>query len=466
MSRLLCVTPLLVLLFCQNAICQEVESFPVPPFGTVRVFRATQDVSRVVILASGEAGWNQEAQHLAEQFAALDSLVVGVNTKAYLGPILAQSNCTYPAADFENLSRFVQQKLRLPGYTPPILAGYGAGASLVYATAVQAPSHVFVGGISIGFCPSAPLTKAVCPGLGVGWNKPGRDILPATGLRTPWVVLQKARNTGCAASADAFLKQMTGIAIVTANGQGEPGSFPEETLLARALQALSVRDETAVSARPDSMKDLPLIEVPATGQPNEAGRDLLAVMISGDGGWAGLDREVGNAIATHGIPMVGFNSLKYFWTPRTPDQAAKDVLEVITHYLKTWDKKRLILIGYSFGADVLPFIYNRLPDAVKAKTDLVVLMGPSTSAQFEFHLSNWLGGASDGALSTLPEAKEMKGRNLVCLYGKGEADSLCPGLDGSLMRVIALPGGHHFDGDYPALARRILTLAGLETGAP
>jgi len=189
----------------------------------------------------------------------------------------------------------------------------------------------------------------------------------------------------------------------------------------------------------------------------------MAVMISGDGGWAGLDHEVGDAIAGSGVPTVGFNSLKYFWAPRTPDETARDIADVIDHYLKVWNKEKLILIGYSFGADVLPFVVNRLSEAIKARIELVVLMGPSTSAQFEFHLSNWFEGASDDALPTLPEAKKMKAKRIVCLFGEEEADSLCRSLDASVAQVIALPGGHHFDGDYPALARRILALAGLKS---
>ncbi len=458
MRRILYFVGLLVLLLSRNVLCEEIPSFSIQPFGTVRVYRTVEEPSRVVIFSAGEAGWNREARRLAEQFGSMDSLVIGVTTKEYLEPILAQSDCTYPAADFENLSRFVQQKLGLSRYTRPILAGYGSGAALVYATVVQAPSHVFAGGISIGFCPSAPLSRAVCKGLGVGWTENGRSLLPTADLHTPWVVLPDPRDAGCFGSTNAFLKQVPKVTVLPPNGQESTGEWPENALLARALQILSDKEEPSASSDSPTIKDLPLIEVRATGKPDKAGEDLMAVMISGDGGWAGLDRELGDAIASHGIPMVGFNSLRYFWAPRTADGTAKDVARVISHYLKTWEKDRLILIGYSFGADVLPFIVNRLPEAIKAKTELVVLMGPSTSAQFEFHLSNWFEGASDGALPTLPEASKMEAGRIACLYGKEEADSLCPSLDATNTHVIALPGGHHFDGDYPALARRILSL--------
>jgi type IV secretory pathway VirJ component len=42
------------------------------------------------------------------------------------------------------------------------------------------------------------------------------------------------------------------------------------------------------------------------------------------------------------------------------------------------------------------------------------------------------------------------------VYGEEETDTLCPdpALDG--IERIRTPGSHHFDGDYAALARRIL----------
>jgi type IV secretory pathway VirJ component len=462
MRRLPFLTWVLILLLCRTALSEEIVSFNAAPLGTVRVYQSVEHPSQVVIFSSGEVGWNWEAQNFAEKFASLDFLVIGVDSKEYLGPILANSYCTYPSADFENLGRFIQQKLGFSSYTRPILAGYAAGATLTYATVVQAPSNTFAGGISIGFCPNAPLTKAVCQGLGVDWSKNGKGLLPAASLHAPWVVLLSPENASCSRDTDAFLEQVAGVKIISPSTK--PGSTPtsEDALLAQAIRALSVQNERATSTESADIKHLPLVEVPAKGTPNQSGEGLMAVMISGDGGWAGLDHELGDAIAGSGVPLVGFNSLKYFWTPRTPDETARDIADVINHYLKAWNKEKLILIGYSFGADVLPFVVNRLPEAIKARIDLVVLMGPSTSAQFEFHLSNWFEGASDDALPTLPEAKKMKGKRIVCLFGEEEADSLCRSLDASVAQVIALPGGHHFDGDYPALARRILALAGLK----
>ena len=75
------------------------------------------------------------------------------------------------------------------------------------------------------------------------------------------------------------------------------------------------------------------------------------------------------------MPTVGLNSLKYFWKARTPEEATRDVARILRHYLAAWHKERVLLIGYSFGADVLPFVVNRLPAELRAHIVSVSLLG-------------------------------------------------------------------------------------------
>ena len=48
--------------------------------------------------------------------------------------------------------------------------------------------------------------------------------------------------------------------------------------------------------------------------PESDSADYFAVIISGDGGWASIDRQIGNDLADKGVQVVGLNALKYFWT--------------------------------------------------------------------------------------------------------------------------------------------------------
>jgi type IV secretory pathway VirJ component len=209
------------------------------------------------------------------------------------------------------------------------------------------------------------------------------------------------------------------------------------------------------------LSDLPVIEIAA--QPGavplgEAPLDSFAIIMSGDGGWAGLDQDVAAALSAKGIPVVGLDSLRYYWTARTPDGVAADTDRLIRYYLGHFGKQRVLLIGYSQGADVLPFAVNRLPEATRARVALTAVMGMSEHALFEFHLSGWISDDNSGP-ATLPEINQIKGMPVLCIYGADESDSLCPKLDAKKFDVVKFKGGHHFDGDYAGLARQILAAA-------
>ena len=117
------------------------------------------------------------------------------------------------------------------------------------------------------------------------------------------------------------------------------------------------------------------------------------------------------SLAKHNIPIVGWDSLKYFWSPRTPQGAARDLDRVVRHYSQAWGKTHVLLIGYSQGADIMPFMVNRLPAQTHAMVGFTTLLGISDSALFEFHVGNWLGNPS-GGLATAPELRAAARRAL------------------------------------------------------
>jgi type IV secretory pathway VirJ component len=209
----------------------------------------------------------------------------------------------------------------------------------------------------------------------------------------------------------------------------------------------------AAAAPPQDLQDLPLFEVPAQKPGN-----TLAVFITGDGGWAQLDRSVAALLAQKGVAVVGLSSLKYFWHARTPEKTAADVARILRHYLPAWKKTQAILVGYSFGADILPPIANRLPPDLLERVHLLALLAASPTATFEIHVGGWLGIDDNEGLPVLAEARKLHGKHLLCIYGQGEKDeSSCPQLE-SLpnVRVVALPGAHKFRRRYDLLVAEIL----------
>ncbi|MFN3076461.1 MAG: alpha/beta fold hydrolase [Alphaproteobacteria bacterium] len=207
------------------------------------------------------------------------------------------------------------------------------------------------------------------------------------------------------------------------------------------------------SAKNATVTDLPLVEIPAATTPGRA----VVLFLSGDGGWADLDRDVGKLLAEKGLPVIGVDCLKYFWRRRTPGETAVDMERALRHYLGAWRKDRVVLIGYSFGASILPFIVTRLPGDLRQRIDAVVLLGANWFANTEVHIRDWFRDRPDPfALNVAPEAARLEGTPVLCLYGSEESElSLCPRLPPGRAEIVRTSGGHHFNGDYPALAATI-----------
>jgi type IV secretory pathway VirJ component len=224
-------------------------------------------------------------------------------------------------------------------------------------------------------------------------------------------------------------------------------------LLTAALLAQAAPRPAAPPKTPGKVKGVPLVEVPAA--PTSSG-DEMAVLLTGDGGWAVTDKGLSEALAKGGIPVVGWNSLRYFLRGKKPDRAAQDLERVLRVYLPLWHKERVVLIGYSFGADVVPFLANRLPPDLAEKVSLIVLMGPSGQADFRFHPTEWLGKPAKDSLPVSPEIEKLRGKEILCAYGRGEKKSFCLQLPEGAAHLLVRPGGHIVGKDYGPIADWIL----------
>jgi type IV secretory pathway VirJ component len=100
---------------------------------------------------------------------------------------------------------------------------------------------------------------------------------------------------------------------------------------------------------------------------------------------------------------------------------------------------------------------SRLPPDLFARTSLIALMGAEHGIDFEFRVADWLPGSmKDAPYQVKPEIEKLAHDNLLCIYSEDEPASLCPALDPQRFKVHKMPGGHHFGGDYKALAELIL----------
>jgi type IV secretory pathway VirJ component len=216
----------------------------------------------------------------------------------------------------------------------------------------------------------------------------------------------------------------------------------------RLLGALTlVLATSAAPAPPAEKQPLPLIEVPARAK---TARPYFALIISGDGGWAKIDKSISERLSLDGVPVVGLNALEYFWKKREPEELARDVASVIEKYVVRWNRRDVVLIGYSRGADVLPFAVTRLPEPVRRRVVLVALLSPSKSATFEFKVADWF--KDRNGVPTRPEIDKLRGTKTICVYGTDDKETVCTDVDARVARPIPLAGSHHFDRDYDVLA--------------
>jgi len=437
-------------------------------FGEVLIYRDAVEPGRTVLLLS-EGAWSPAMDRAARAIAAMDATVVGIDTSRLVAPLRAKApGCLYQAWEFEGLSKIVQKTLGFKGYHLPVLAGFGEGAAVAYATFAQAPKETFTGAITLGFSPRLALGKPFCAANGLTFDSvdgptPAVVFQPVPKPFGTLVLLQGEKDTTFSPdAARAFASQVPGARVAELGTAGHELADPKlwRAAFQETLNAMAPAKAAAGGASPNAdASDLPLVELPA-----EHPGKTLAVIVTGDGGWAGIDQQIGNILAAHGVNVVGFNSLKYFWNTREADEMAHDLERTLTTYAAKWGAERFIVVGYSIGADVMPFMAGRMSAATREKLALVAMLGPGTHTEFEFRLSNWLTEENrPEGHAMIPEMPKLDKTPVLLVCGSEEEGTLCQNYKAPNVKNLVLPGGHHFNEEYEQIALAILHGAGVST---
>lgn len=396
-----------------------------------------------IFLLSDETGWTPDNDAQAKALAAKDALVVGIDLPAYRTMLGQDKNdCIYMISDIEQVAQQVQRSLGNGAYRSPIIAGSGAGGAFVLGMIAQSPPATIGGAIAVDPEASITLPKQLC--TPANKQKDGDAIIYGFtdgALPAPVTIYFSAAATPAERAHADDLKQSH--ADVDIEDTQDPAG---DTL----LQALS--DTVDAAGDDDSPLGLPL-----TILDTKPTLDTMAIIYSGDGGWRDIDSDVGTVLQADGIPVVGVDALRYFWSRKTPQQTAEDLSRIIRAYRKEWKVRNVLLIGYSFGADILPSTFNHLSEADRAKVPLISLLALSHVADFEISVSGWLGGQGDGdgGDPTVDLAK-VDPKRIQCIYGTDDDDDACKSLAPKGIETIGIEGGHHFDEDYEKLAQFII----------
>ena len=425
-------------------------------FGNVHVATpATGEPQRTIVFISDAAGWDARAESLATSLAADGALVFGVDYPAYLKEMLSIRNdaCHFPSAHIQEMSDWMQRHQNLENFSYPVLVGDGAGAAFAYAVDAQAPKGTFGGLVTLGWDFSLRFPKPFCKGdagePSAADGKGAFRLAPVPVLPNRWLPLPfsaGARTDGDLALIGRLLERARSALPLRGHGD-EAGAE-----LAGGVGWLTA-PVAAAAPLPGDVADLPLVEVPAQGEFAQR----FAIILTGDGGWAGLDVAVADELAKRGIEVIGLNTLKFFWQTRTPQEAADAVTRIIGHYGAAHPTADFVVLGYSFGASLVPVVVNRVADAARARISAQVLMSPDPEAVFEIHVGDWFGSTHhEGAVPIGPEIDKAT-VPVICVHGADEgADSFCPTLSGKPhVSEVELPGAHHYNGDYDTLGARI-----------
>lgn len=187
--------------------------------------------------------------------------------------------------------------------------------------------------------------------------------------------------------------------------------------------------------------NLPVFLYPSVNSTNKT----LVFLFSGDGGWIEFDDKLSLAFANNGFNTIGFNSRSYFWDKKTPKKTANDLAKLIKAYTQEYHCNKVILCGFSFGADVVPFIYNLLPFNLKNKVKKLVLLSPFASTDFEIHTSDLLNIGGDNREFKVGEEIVDITIPIFCFYGKEEKNKPLSELKMEHLFVKLLPGDHHYE---------------------
>jgi type IV secretory pathway VirJ component len=234
------------------------------------------------------------------------------------------------------------------------------------------------------------------------------------------------------------------LLLFTTAPSAENGSYLALPDCYLALSTCLQQDKTASQSekKAGDISNLPLIITAAKVSNPDA---PVALLISGDGGWYWFEQSLANHLAGMGIPTVGIDSRKYLWSHKTPEKVTSDIESALKHYASSWGKSKFLLAGYSYGAEIVPFIIRRVDEDFRLRIEAAVLLSPDVSTDFEVHLSNMVGiGNKQNTYDVAAEISDITGTKVLAIFGEDEKSRLPVRIAGSRTIIKFIPGDHHY----------------------
>ncbi len=400
------------------------------PNATLTVVAPSEmDARSTALFLTGTDGWTEKHQLRAKRLSEMHTLVIGIDAPALMEA--SAGSCVTFAENLAHIARDEQNRNNAFARTP-VLVALDNGSEFAVSAAWATPDR-FKGLVTenaenmYGLCsdtPQVPQTKAPLRWLDVAHSEP------------------------------SVVATLVGATVVKPQTKPHKAFYQSYLRLAGTDSAFDV--ETGAGS---DLSDLPLTVHRAKDGPNH---DVYAIFLSGDGGWAKFDEEISDRLAEQGIPVVGISSLRYMWREKTPSQIASDFARIDDHFRGVFDRSRVILLGFSLGANTIPFAAQNLSADMRERLVGVGLIAPETHTGFEIVVGGWLGqrtGSTEVAPAIQALSATVPAERILCLHGRKETVSACPIAQVPGMRRVEFDGGHHMGNDHDGVARTISELA-------
>ena len=179
----------------------------------------------------------------------------------------------------------------------------------------------------------------------------------------------------------------------------------------------------------------------------------MILYISGDGGLNSFTNSLINSLNQEGYAILALNAKSYFWHKKEPAEFATAITQAVSSYLRIKKKNSFVVLGYSFGADVAPFLATRLPSSLASKCKSILLLSPSGHTDFEIKIVDMLGWGSKKENNVVKELNKVA-LPTTLFFGQDEKDF--PVNDVTIHKqVVVMSGGHHYGNDINDLASEI-----------
>jgi type IV secretory pathway VirJ component len=176
---------------------------------------------------------------------------------------------------------------------------------------------------------------------------------------------------------------------------------------------------------------------------NEITDKPLVIFFTGDGGRSKFDKKIEDSLCVNNMPFMGINSYKYFRKRKTPQQTLDSLLPYIDFNLKKYHLQKIIFTGYSFGSEVVPFLYNLMSKEWQDKVEFIILISPSDNSDFKIHFLDQIGLTfRHWPYDVLSEIMKIDDKKVVVFWGEDEKKFTKEQFTKHNITVHHLKGGH------------------------